>query len=100
MFLDLLRSAHGPKLLRVKGLVALAEDQDRPVVIHGVQHVFHVPAVLPGWPDADRRSRLVLIVKDLDKSFVERLWNAFLGRPAVDAPDAAALSDNPLALRS
>jgi G3E family GTPase len=100
MFLDLLRSAHGPKLLRVKGLVALAEDPDRPVVIHGVQHVIHVPAVLPRWPDGDRRSRLVFIVKDLDRSFVERLWTAFLGRPGVDQPDAAALADNPLALRS
>jgi G3E family GTPase len=100
MFLDLLRSAHGPKLLRVKGLVALAEDPERPVVIHGVQHVIHVPAVLPRWPDGDRRSRLVFIVNDLDKSFVERLWSAFLGRPAIDQPDAAALADNPLALRS
>ncbi|HEX8663818.1 MAG TPA: GTP-binding protein [Beijerinckiaceae bacterium] len=99
LFLDLLRSAHGPKLLRVKGLVALADDPERPVVIHGVQHVFHVPAVLPAWPDSDRRSRLVFIVKDLDKSFVERLWDAFLGKPAVDTPDAAALTDNPLALR-
>lgn len=99
MFLDLLRSAHGPKLLRVKGLVALAEDPEHPVAIHGVQHVFHVPAVLPAWPDDDRRSRLVFIVKDLDKSFVERLWNAFLGRPTVDEPDAAALAANPLALR-
>jgi G3E family GTPase len=99
LFLDLLRSAHGPKLLRVKGLVALAEDPERPVLIHGVQHVFHVPAVLPAWPDEDRRSRLVFIVKDLEKSFVERLWDAFLGKPAVDAPDAAALADNPLSLR-
>jgi G3E family GTPase len=98
LFLDLLRSAHGPKLLRVKGLVGLADDPDRPVVIHGVQHVFHVPAVLPAWPDGDRRSRLVFIVKDLDKDFVERLWDAFLGKPAVDRPDAAALTDNPLAL--
>jgi G3E family GTPase len=99
MFLDLLRSAHGPKLLRVKGLVAVAEDPERPVVIHGVQHVFHVPAILPAWPSDDRRSRLVFIVQDLDRSFVERLWNAFLGRPAVDQPDAAALADNPLSLR-
>jgi G3E family GTPase len=99
MFLDLLRSAHGPKLLRVKGLVAVAEDPERPVVIHGVQHVFHVPAILPAWPSDDRRSRLVFIVQDLDRGFVERLWNAFLGRPAVDQPDAAALADNPLALR-
>ncbi len=99
MFLDLLRSSQGAKLLRVKGLVALAEDPEHPVVIHGVQHVFHVPAVLPRWPDADRRTRLVFIVKDLDKSFVERLWDAFLGRPAVDGPDAAAMAHNPLALR-
>jgi G3E family GTPase len=98
LFLDLLRSAHGPKLLRLKGLVALEEDPERPVVIHGVQHVIHVPAVLPRWPDSDRRSRIVLIVKDLDQSFVERLWNAFLGRPGVDQPDRAALTDNPLAL--
>jgi G3E family GTPase len=99
MFLDLLRSSQGAKLLRVKGLVALAEDPEHPVVIHGVQHVIHVPAVLPRWPSEDRRSRLVFIVDDLERETVEKLWNAFLGRPSVDQPDAAALSDNPLSLR-
>jgi len=99
MFLDLLRSSQGAKLLRVKGLVALAEDPDHPVVIHGVQHVVHVPAVLPRWPSEDRRSRIVFIVDDLERETVEKLWNAFLGKPAVDQPDAAALSDNPLSLR-
>ncbi len=99
MFLDLLRSSQGAKLLRVKGLVALAEDPEHPVVIHGVQHVIHVPAVLPRWPSEDRRSRLVFIVDDLDRSVIDKLWNAFLGRPGIDEPDAAALSDNPLSLR-
>ncbi|MXQ11225.1 CobW family GTP-binding protein [Microvirga makkahensis] len=99
MFLDLLRSSQGAKLLRVKGLVALAEDPEHPVVIHGVQHVIHVPAILPRWPSEDRRSRIVFIVDDLERETVEKLWNAFLGRPAVDQPDAAALSDNPLSLR-
>ncbi len=99
MFLDLLRSSQGAKLLRVKGLVALAEDPDHPVVIHGVQHVIHVPAVLPRWPSKDRRSRIVFIVDDLERETVEKLWNAFLGKPAIDQPDAAALSDNPLSLR-
>jgi G3E family GTPase len=99
MFLDLLRSSQGSKLLRVKGLVALAEDPEHPVVIHGVQHVVHVPAVLPCWPSEDRRSRIVFIVDDLERETVEKLWDAFLGRPAVDQPDAAALSDNPLSLR-
>lgn len=97
-FLDLLRSAHGPKLLRLKGLVALADDPERPVVVHGVQHVIHAPVTLPAWPDPDRRSRLVLIVRDLDPAFVARLWDAFLGRPRVDAPDRAALTANPLAI--
>ncbi|MBL0404736.1 GTP-binding protein [Microvirga aerilata] len=99
MFLDLLRSSQGAKLLRVKGLVALAEDPEHPVVIHGVQHVIHVPAVLPRWPSEDRRSRIVFIVDDLERDTVEKLWNAFLGKPAVDQPDAAALADNPLSLR-
>jgi G3E family GTPase len=99
MFLDLLRSSQGAKLLRVKGLVALAEDPEHPVVIHGVQHVIHVPAVLERWPSEDRRSRIVFIVDDLERETVEALWNAFLGKPSIDQPDAAALSDNPLSLR-
>ena len=98
-FLDFLRSSQGTKLLRVKGLVALAEDPEHPVVIHGVQHVIHVPAILPRWPSDDRRSRVVFIVQDLEREPVERLWNAFTGNPGIDQPDAAALSDNPLSLR-
>ncbi|MCJ2081308.1 CobW family GTP-binding protein [Methylobacterium sp. J-090] len=98
MFLDLVRSAHGPKLLRLKGLVALADAPDNPVVVHGVQHIVHAPVHLDAWPDDDRRSRLVLIVRDLDPAFVSGLWDAFLGRPRIDAPDVAALTANPLAI--
>ncbi|WP_311275779.1 GTP-binding protein [Methylobacterium sp. WCS2018Hpa-22] len=98
MFLDLLRSGHGPKLLRLKGLVALADEPDRPVVVHGVQHVIHMPVQLAAWPDDDHRSRLVLIVRDLEPAFVTGLWDAFLGRPRIDAPDTAALTANPLAI--
>jgi G3E family GTPase len=97
MFVEILRQAHGPDLLRVKGLVGLTDDPERPVVIHGVQHMFHPPHRLAGWPDGDRRTRLVFIVKDLDESFVARLYAAVAGLPAPDAPDAAALADNPLA---
>jgi G3E family GTPase len=99
MFLDLLRQAHGPRLLRVKGVVALSDDPARPVVIHGVQHVFHPPHRLSAWPDADHRTRIVFIVKDLEEHFVTGLYNAFAGTPAVGAPDASALTDNPLAPR-
>jgi len=97
IFVDILRHTHGPRLLRVKGIVALADDPERPVVIHGVQHVFHPPHRLGRWPDDDRRTRIVFIVKDLDESFVSRLYAALVGTPRVDAPDAAALADNPLA---
>lgn len=98
LFLDLLRSAHGPKLLRMKGIVRLAEEPEQPVVLHMVQHVLHPPARLAAWPDADRRTRLVFVTHDLEPSVVRRLLDAFLGRPAPDAPDKAALTENPLAL--
>ena len=96
VFFDPLRSVHGPNLLRVKGVVRLAESPDTPLVIHGVQHVFHPPARLDAWPDADRRTRLVFIVRDVDPAVIQRLFRTFLGTPAVDLPDAAALTDNPL----
>ena len=99
MFLSLLRSAHGEKMLRMKGIVKLAETPDRPIILHGVQHVFHPPVALSKWPDADHRTRLVFITKDLEQSFVEGLWNAFLGRPGIDTPDRSAMLDNPLSLR-
>ncbi|MCZ7660152.1 MAG: GTP-binding protein [Xanthobacteraceae bacterium] len=96
MFLELLRSLHGPQLLRLKGVVRLAETPETPMVIHGVQHVFHPPARLPAWPDADRRTRLVFIVKDIAPATIEEMFNAFLGLAAPDRPDPAALADNPL----
>jgi G3E family GTPase len=98
LFLELLRSAHGPKLLRMKGIVQIAEEPEKPVVLHMVQHVLHPPARLDAWPSDDRRSRLVFITQDLPADTVRRLLGAFLGQPAVDAPDKAALIDNPLAL--
>ena len=96
MFLDLLRGLHGPNLLRVKGIVKIAEAPDQPVVIHGVQHVFHPPTSLPAWPDDDRRTRLVFITCDLDPRAIRDLFDAFLGAAATDRPDRAALIDNPL----
>jgi len=98
MFLDLLRSTHGEKLLRVKGIVQIEEDPDRPVVIHGVQKIFHPPARLPRWPQDKHETLLVMIVKDLPETYVRELFDAFLGRPALDRPDRAALTENPLAI--
>ena len=68
----------GPDLLRVKGIVNV-KDFDGPVVIHGVQHVFHPPVMLEKWPSEDRRSRMVFITRDVDKEFLEQLLNSFTG---------------------
>lgn len=69
-----LRELHGEKLLRVKGILDLAGESE-PVVIHGVQHVFHSPARLPAWPDGDRRSRIVFITRDLEEATVRAFWD-------------------------
>jgi len=99
MFIDLLRSAHGEKLLRMKAIVSLADNPERPVVLHGVQSVFHAPERLAAWPDpADRRTRMVMITKGLEEAFVRDLFDAFTGKPRVDRADAQALADNPLAV--
>ena len=96
MFLELVRGMHGPRLLRLKGIVKLAESPDQPVVIHGVQHVFHPPVTLSQWPDDDHRTRLVFIMLDTDARTISDLFDAFLGVAKPDRPDAVALVDNPL----
>jgi G3E family GTPase len=87
MFLD---------LLRLKGIVKLAEHPDKPVVIHGVQHVFHPFSTLERWPDDDHRTRIVFITKDIPERTLREMFAAFLNKAAPDRPDRAALADNPL----
>jgi G3E family GTPase len=97
-FLDRLVLDHGSKLIRVKGLLAIAADPGHPLVIQGVQGLFSPPLALGQWPDADHRSRLVVIARDLDRRPVETLFDAMLGTPRTDTPDRAAIIDNPLAI--
>jgi len=73
LFLEALAEHCGGDLLRLKGIVNIAESPDRPAVIHGVQHVFHPPAWLDGWPSADRRSRLVFIGRQIRQRWIEAL---------------------------
>lgn len=77
LFLELLTSYHGPNLLRMKGIIKLADNPDSPVVIHGVQHVLHPPVRLHSWPDGKAVTRLVFIVKDIEKKEIEGLFRAF-----------------------
>jgi G3E family GTPase len=63
----------GPSLLRVKGLVNVAEEPDRPAVIQGVQHLLHTMTWLPRWPDADRRTRIVFITRGVVRSDLQEM---------------------------
>jgi len=80
----------------MKGVVRISETPERPLVVHGVQHVFHPPSYLERWPDADRRTRLVFITRDIDPRTIGDLFQAFLGKISADRPDRTALVDNPL----
>jgi G3E family GTPase len=76
-WLEVLTMTRGESVLRIKGLLNL-EGEDRPVAIHGVQHLFHPPVKLAAWPEGDsRRSRLVFILRDLDRATVEGGLRAF-----------------------
>ncbi|HTV35185.1 MAG TPA: GTP-binding protein [Xanthobacteraceae bacterium] len=72
-FLDVLTLAAGARLLRLKGLVCVSDDPDRPFVLHAVQHNVHPPRRLDGWPSEDRRTRLVLITHNLDQGTAKEL---------------------------
>jgi G3E family GTPase len=76
LFLEALAEHCGGDLLRLKGIVNIAEHSERPAVIHGVQHVFHAPAWLERWPSADRTTRMVFITRSIPPRWVELLLDA------------------------
>jgi len=96
LFMELLQSYHGANLLRVKGIVKLEEQPERPVVIHGVQHIWHPPVELDAWPDSDKRTRLVFITRDIQRAEIEGLLKAFTEQLSLDA--SAFSSDKTLSV--
>jgi G3E family GTPase len=79
LWLEALVEHCGERLLRVKGLVDVAEMPGRPALIHGVRHVFSAPEWLEGWPSADRRTRVVFIGEGVPRHFPARLLDAIEG---------------------
>jgi G3E family GTPase len=76
-WLDALATMRGDDLLRLKAIVALSDRPDQPVVLHGVQHLFHPPVLLPEWPSEDHRTRMVFITRDLPREAIETTLAAF-----------------------
>ena len=76
--LEMLLRLAGEDLLRVKGILNV-QGLDKPVVIHGVQHLFYPPESLPEWPDDDHRSRIVFITRDLSPKVLDALMSVMFG---------------------
>lgn len=76
VWLTMLLNRHGERILRVKGILALAGEA-RPIVVHGVQHLVHAPTHLGHWPSEDHRSRLVFIVEGLEPDLIRRSFAVF-----------------------
>ncbi len=70
-WLNTLIALRGPDVLRVKGIVFL-EGIEVPFVFHGVQHIFDPPMPMKNWTSDDRRSRIVVIARDLSRPELQR----------------------------
>ncbi len=89
-WLDALTSMRGADLLRIKAIVAIDERPGQPVMLHGVQHLFHPPVLLPEWPSDDHRTRIVFITRDLPRETIEQSFAAFA--EADEPPNLSPLS--------
>ncbi len=78
LWLSMILHRHGEAVLRVKGILAVT-GEDAPVVVQAVSQLVHAPQHLTRWPSADRRSRLVFIVKGIDGAALRRSFDAFVG---------------------
>jgi G3E family GTPase len=75
LWLTMLLHCHGERVLRVKGLLDVGEEG--PLLLEGVQHVVHAPRHLRQWPTGDHRSRIVLIIRDLDPKQIRASLETF-----------------------
>jgi G3E family GTPase len=89
LLLDALQQNLGPNLLRVKGIINVAEEPDRPAVIQGAQQLLHTLSWLDRWPDADHRSKIVFITQGYERAEVEDMI-AVLDRVAARTAAARA----------
>ncbi|NOD94457.1 GTP-binding protein [Ruegeria sp. HKCCD4884] len=68
---DTLIAYKGYDILRVKGILFL-EGIETPFAFHGVQHIFDPPVPLKNWTGNDRRTRIVLIGRNLSQPEIQR----------------------------
>jgi G3E family GTPase len=76
IWMTMLLNRHGENVLRIKGMLNVA-GLVAPVLVNGVQHIVHPPTHLDAWPDADHRSRLIFITRDMAREPIEASLTAF-----------------------
>lgn len=74
LWMNLLAGFRGAGLLRVKGIVNV---EGKPYAVQAVQTIVSEPVPLPGWPDSDRRSRLVFITRGMNAADIKRTFATF-----------------------
>ena len=79
-----------------------ADRPEQPVVLHGVQHLFHPPVLLPARPSEGRRTRIVFITRDLPQDAIERSLAAFeaADEPLAPPPPLPTGRSSPITPRS
>lgn len=96
-FLELAVSAHGDRILRMKGLVAV-EGEQCPALVQTIGRMASEPELLEKWPAGEAQTQLTIICEGMDPAFVRSLFLGFAGVPQADMPDLAGHRDNPLAI--
>lgn len=81
----------GQDLLRIKGLVHTKEN-NQPLVIQGVQHVFQKPTLLEKWVFDPPKTQLVFITRRIPKQMIEKSFHAVLNaRNPIERCQAASI---------
>ena len=76
--LEALLLTQGANILRIKGIANTVDRPEHPLVIHGVQHVFHDPVWLDDWPDESRQTQLVFITFDVTRESLELFFKSWI----------------------
>lgn len=92
LWIGLLSALKSRNILRLK---AILNVEGRPVVIQMVQAVVYEPFAMDRWPDAERRSRIVVIGEGLERADIEGtfrllMFGGSLSSGAVGAIDPAS----------
>jgi G3E family GTPase len=82
IWMESLITACGPDILRLKALI-WAEGFNTPFVIHAVQHIIDPPVRLARWTGEDRKSRVVIIGRDLPREVLLESLEVLKTRPVV-----------------